>query len=70
MLDQIKKILDEIPTSNERICFAMGYDCEMNGANTTNCHFSLFSSPENTKAWQAGKDKAREEKDKHDHVSG
>jgi hypothetical protein len=59
MLAQIEKFLAEIPTSDEKICFAMGYDCEMNGADEKNCHFSLFSSPENTKAWEAGKEKAR-----------
>jgi len=59
MLAQIQKFLAEIPTANEKICFAMGYDCEMNGADEKNCHFSLFSSPENTKAWESGKEKAR-----------
>ena len=59
MLAQIEKFLAEIPTSNEKICFAMGYDCEMNGADEKNCHFSLFSSPEKTKAWESGKEKAR-----------
>ena len=32
----------------------MGLNCAKNGANTTNCHFSIFSSPENTKAWEQG----------------
>ena len=35
--------------------YQMGYDCEMNGANDVNCHFSIFSSKENTAAWEAGK---------------
>lgn len=30
-------------------------DCRKNGANSTNCHFSLFSTPEKTKAWEDGK---------------
>ena len=59
MLAQIQKFLAEIHTASEKICFAMGYDCEMNGADEKNCHFSLFSSPENTKAWESGKEKAR-----------
>lgn len=41
-----------------------GYDCGQNGPNTVNCHFSLFSTPENTMAWERGKNdgtlKARE----------
>jgi len=35
--------------------FEMGKDCAINGANTTNCHFSIFSKPEFTKAWEDGK---------------
>lgn len=35
--------------------YKMGYDCGLNGANTTNCHFGLFSSPESTKQWEEGK---------------
>lgn len=36
-------------------CYELGYDCAVNGANTTNCHFSIFSSPDRTKAWEDGK---------------
>jgi ribosome modulation factor len=39
-------------------CFDMGYDAEINGATERNCHFSLFSSKEKTKAWEDGKHKA------------
>lgn len=35
--------------------YALGYDCERNGANETNCHFSIFKNPEFTKAWELGK---------------
>jgi hypothetical protein len=34
---------------------SMGFDAEFNTTNTTNCHFSLFATPELTKAWEAGK---------------
>lgn len=54
MLDLIKKFVDELPTSNEKICYAMGYDAAVNGADEKNCHFSLFSTKENTAAWEAG----------------
>jgi hypothetical protein len=40
-----------------------GYDAGKNGPNTTNCHFSIFSAPEKTKAWEQGKadgDRAKE----------
>ncbi len=42
----------------------MGYDAEFNGANTTNCHFSLFGKPELTKAWESGKRRGAEAKQK------
>lgn len=32
-----------------------GYDCEKNGANETNCHFSLFGTRESTQEWERGK---------------
>lgn len=44
-------------------CFAMGKDCEINGANQMNCDFRIFGTPEGTAAWQAGHDTARKEKD-------
>ena len=59
IIKTLQDFLAEIPKPDEKICFANGYDCEMNGANTTNCHFSLFGSPERTKAWERGKEAAR-----------
>lgn len=35
--------------------FDFGYDAGKNGANTTNCNFAIFSTPEKTKAWERGK---------------
>ena len=43
------------PKRSEEYAYKMGKDCAKNGANTTNCHFSIFSSKENTKAWEKGK---------------
>jgi len=40
--------------------YNLGWDCQVNGANEENCHFSLFSTPEITKAWEAGKKDAKE----------
>lgn len=34
--------------------YKLGYDCGLNGANTTNCDFRIFSTPENTKEWERG----------------
>lgn len=34
--------------------YDMGYDCGLNGANTTNCDFRNFSSPEFTQEWERG----------------
>jgi hypothetical protein len=55
----LQDFLAEIPKPDEKICFEQGYDCEMNGANETNCHFSLFRSPAHMRAWQRGKEAAR-----------
>jgi hypothetical protein len=38
--------------------YAMGRDCALNGPNQTNCHFSLFATPEQTRAWEKGKAEA------------
>lgn len=35
--------------------YKMGFDCGKKGANTKNCHFSIFSTPEKTKEWERGK---------------
>lgn len=42
--------------------YLMGFDCAMNGANTTNCHFSIFSSEQNTREWEQGKQDGELEK--------
>ncbi len=41
--------------SNKDYAYRMGYDCGLNGSNLTNCAFTIFSSPENTKEWERGK---------------
>lgn len=40
----------------------LGYDCGKNGPNTRNCHFAIFSTPENTAAWERGMREAESEK--------
>lgn len=35
--------------------YEAGKDCKANGANTTNCNFRHFATPEQTKAWELGK---------------
>ncbi|MBN4061708.1 hypothetical protein JYU20_00740 [Bacteroidales bacterium AH-315-I05] len=34
--------------------YRMGIDAAKNGSNTTNCHLSLFSTPEKMREWQKG----------------
>lgn len=34
--------------------YKMGYSAGFNGADTHNCNFSLFSTPEKTKKWEKG----------------
>jgi ribosome modulation factor len=46
--------LFEIPKRDVDYAYRMGYDNAINGANQTNCHFSIFSSRKNTDAWERG----------------
>ena len=55
-------MLRPIPKITEQKAYDHGYDCGKNGANATNCHFSIFSSPKNTQAWERGKAAAEKEK--------
>ena len=51
MIDILKLIP---PERSEDYAYKMGFDSSINGANTINCHFSIFSSPENMEAWEDG----------------
>ena len=42
------------PKRSKDYAYEMGFDSSINGANTTNCHFSIFASDENKKSWEAG----------------
>lgn len=55
--DRLSELFNSFRLMNkmEKYAYDMGVDCAKNGANTTNCHFSIFSNPENTKAWEKGK---------------
>ena len=61
-MKNFKKLVTSIPKVSVEICFKAGYDAEMNGANTTNCHFSLFSAPQFTAAWENGRNQAVKDK--------
>jgi len=41
-------------TASEQYAFDMGYDAAVKGADTTNCHFTLFASKTLMEAWTAG----------------
>lgn len=43
------------PSRSIEYAYKMGIDCVINGTNEINCHFSIFSSSENTNAWEQGK---------------
>lgn len=49
------------PRRGEGYAFSMGYDCGLHGSNENNCHFSIFSSRVNTRAWEDGKKTAEAE---------
>lgn len=36
-----------------------GFDCGLNGVNDHNSNFRIFSTPENTKAWEKGKSEGK-----------
>lgn len=45
----------KIQSDEEKYAYKMGKDCSLNGANTKNCHFSIFATRKNTTAWEQGK---------------
>ena len=55
MIIDAEKLLDESEA------YRRGYDCGVNGANTENCHFAIFSTHKKMKEWERGKADA----DKH-----
>lgn len=55
------------PTVKPAQAYEYGVECGELGATVENCHFSIFSTPENTKEWERGKadgEKARARQDK------
>jgi len=56
-LRQISNLVAQlVPTGRTmQQAYELGFDCGKNGANETNCHFSIFARPEYTKAWELGK---------------
>ena len=49
----LKRLIAVQPKS-ERYAFKQGYDSVVSGPDLVNCHFSVFATPENTKAWERG----------------
>ncbi len=47
---------------NEKEAYELGKDCGLNGANTTNSNFRIFSKTEYTTAWTKGRDDALSQK--------
>ncbi len=47
----MKRIYDDTQLQK---CYEAGYDASINGGNISNSHFSLFTSPDRTKAWERG----------------
>ena len=57
----LKKIIG-IPKHNKSHAYKMGCSSVVDGANHTNCHFSIFSSPENATEWERGARDAKQDK--------
>ena len=53
---ELKELVKDLipPKRSKEYAYKMGLDFAKNGANEKNCHFSIFSSPENTRAWEKG----------------
>ena len=49
----IKKVFENKTLQH---CYNMGYDSVVNGVNTVNTNFALFSHPEKMRAWEKGRD--------------
>lgn len=61
---QLLKDLTSGSISKEE-AYKRGYDNGLTGKATDyNCHFKIFSSPENTKQWELGKKEGEESKNK------
>jgi len=43
-------------------CYEKGYDSIISGANTKNCNFALFTSPDRKDAWEKGRKDAEKSK--------
>ena len=47
-------ILD-VPSIDVAEAYRRGWECGEHGPDMFNCHFSIFATKENTKAWERGK---------------
>jgi hypothetical protein len=54
ILDRVLQAKQQASKVTEEYAEKMGYDAGLNGPNTTNAHFTLFSRPEFTRAWERG----------------
>lgn len=52
MAELIKELIP--PKRNKEYAYEMGKDCAKNGPTLKNCHFSIFSSRENSEEWKRG----------------
>jgi len=59
---EVKALLEKMKAQDKSESYKQGFDCAVNGANTTNCHFTLFSTAENTREWERGKSDGEKEK--------
>ncbi len=61
------KVLRELVNAQDRVdeeyAEDMGFDAAMNGSNTTNCHFAIFSQPRFREAWERGYKRGKDSRD-------
>ncbi len=60
-MQEIKELINRLtpPKRDKEYAYKMGKDCAKNGPTLENCHFSIFSSKENSEAWQRGKNESK-----------
>ena len=63
-LSRLKRLIAQKPPIDRlQLAYEMGVDYVRNGADTKNCHFSLFATHGMTKEWERGRDDEQRKKE-------
>ena len=56
-----QQVVGLLPRPTDSHEYKMGFDAAKNGANTTNCHFTLFATKAQTAEWERGNRDAKQQ---------